>query len=114
METLKCIFNGLIFLINSSAVAVICFMLSRWLKRIEDRTEVMYESIDDLHEAITRCNFNAIGIHIENMRLQLHILSQKEEYEAMGQVKEELSKSLEIYNRLNEQLKELQNGKGRI
>lgn len=107
MDELKIFINGLILAINCSAVALICLALSRWLKRMEFRSLAMYESFGELNEAITRCNLNAISIHIEHLRLQLHLLGQKEEYEAMGKIKKELDRSLEIYNRLESQLKEM-------
>lgn len=109
MDELKIFINGLILTINCSAVAIICLALSRWLKRMDLRSLAMYESFGELNEAITRCNLNAIGIHIEHLRLQLHLLGQKEEYEAMGKIKKELDRSLEIYNRLENQLKEMMN-----
>ena len=108
MDELKIFINGLILAINCSAVAIICLALSRWLKRMDLRSLAMYESFGELNEAITRCNLNAIGIHIEHLRLQLHLLGQKEEYEAMGKIKK-LDRSLEIYNRLESQLKEMMN-----
>lgn len=109
MDELKIFINGLILAINCSAVAIICLALSRWLKRMDLRSLAMYESFGELNEAITRWNLNAIGIHIEHLRLQLHLLGQKEEYEAMGKIKKELDRSLEIYNRLESQLKEMMN-----
>lgn len=71
----------------------------------------MDECFDEILLVIKRCNFNAIGIHIENMRIQFQMLGQKEEYEAMAKLKEELDRSLVIYNKLEQQLKEADNGR---
>lgn len=111
MEDIGVWANWVIITLNCSAVAIICYMLSRWLRRIEKEISVMDECFDEILLAIKRCNFNAIGIHIENMRIQFQMLSQKEEYEAMAKLKEELDRSLVIYNKLEQQLKEADNGR---
>lgn len=46
MTTTQTIINTLIFLVNCCALVFLCFIVSRWIRRVEQKVDLLNEAID--------------------------------------------------------------------